>query len=205
MRQEMRPSTRPHRTPDPRVQRTRALVLQVTLDLLSEHGLGGLSIDEVSRRSGVAKTTIYRHWPTRADLILDACSQLSGQQPVPDTGQLMDDLTVLLTTFADLLRTARWSSVMPSIMDAAERDADVAAIHSAIQRDHAAPILAVLNRAKDRGALPASADPHAMTAALLGPLYYRRWFSREPLDSEFVRTIIAHVTGHSSARGSSPP
>lgn len=188
---------------DGRVRRSRERVLRVASTLLSESGVGGISVDEVSRRSGVAKTTIYRHWPTRSDLVLDACSQFSGELPVPDTGTLDGDLSVLLATVAALLRTARWSSVMPSIIDAAERDPALAKLHSRIQRGHADAVRAVIERAMDRGQLPPDADPAALIAGLFGPLYYRRWFSREPLDEAFVAAVVRRVVPLPAA--SAPP
>ena len=175
---------------DARVRRSKEVVLGATLDLLTESGLGGVSVDEVSRRSGVAKTTIYRHWATRSDLILDACSQLSAEQEVPDTGGFEGDVTALLTGLATLLATARWSSVVPSIIDAAERDPELDHIHSRIQMGHTAPLQAVIARAVCNGDIPASTDPSDMIAALVGPLFYRRWFSREPLDEAFVRSTV---------------
>src|SRR5580698_10507041 len=101
---------RPMEALDARVRRSRHTVLATTVELLLESGVAGVSIDEVSRRSGVAKTTIYRHWPTRSDLVIDACSQLTMKQDVPDTGSFAGDLTALLTNLAKLLRRARWSS-----------------------------------------------------------------------------------------------
>jgi AcrR family transcriptional regulator len=175
---------------DERVRRSKENVLKITAELLYEGGLGGVSVDEVSRRSGVAKTTIYRHWPTRSDLVLDACAQMSASHDVPDTGSLEGDIRTLLTGIAEMLTTANWSAVLPSIMDAAERDPNIAKIHSDIQKGHAAPFHAVISRAVQKGALPKTVDPKIMTAALLGPLFYRRWFSREPLDKPFVDGII---------------
>jgi AcrR family transcriptional regulator len=177
--------------PDPRVLVSRERVLTTTLDLLTEAGLGELSIDEVSRRSGVAKTTIYRHWANRSALVIDACSRMTdGQEAPPDTGSLDGDLRAILTGIADLLGTARWSSILPSIVDAAEHDPGFADLHSRIQHGHAAPLRAALDRAALRGEIPPAADRNAVAAALLGPLFYRRWFSREPIDAEFVEMII---------------
>jgi AcrR family transcriptional regulator len=175
---------------DERVRRSKEVVLRVTAELLYEGGLGGVSVDEVSRRSGVAKTTIYRHWPTRSDLVLDACAQMSASHEVPDTGSFEGDIGMLLTGIAGMLSTANWSAVLPSIMDAAERDPNIARIHSDIQKGHAAPFHEVISRAMDKGTLPQTVDPTIMTAALLGPLFYRRWFSREPLDKAFIDGII---------------
>ncbi len=174
---------------DARVRRSQERVLRATIELLTAKGLGGCSVDEVSRRSGVAKTTIYRHWPTRADLVLDACSQISTEQQVPDTGSFTGDVTVFLMNIADLLYTARWSSVVPSIIDAAEREPTLAEVHSRIQLGHTAPLQEIITRAARKGEIPAGTDAAIVSAALLGPLFYRRWFSREPLDEAFVQAI----------------
>lgn len=178
---------------DDRVRRSKASVLKVTAELLTETGLGGVSVDEVARRSGVAKTTIYRHWPTRSDLLMEACSQLGTEQDVPNTGSLEDDISALLTNLAELLLTARWASVVPSVIDAAERDAEIAAIHSRLQRGHARPFQEAIARAKRNGEISPSVDSATMIAALIGPLFYRRWFSRESLDGHFVKDVVGRV------------
>jgi AcrR family transcriptional regulator len=175
---------------DPRVLVSRERVLTATLDLLMEAGLDELTIDDISRRSGVAKTTIYRHWPNRSALVIDACSRMTDSEDAPpDTGSLEGDFRAILTSIAELLGTARWSSIVPSIVDVAEHDPAFADIHARIQRGHAAPLRAALDRAALRGEIPSTAEPAAITAALLGPLFYQRWFSREPIDPEFVDMI----------------
>jgi len=188
------PGTSGTATPDPRVLVSRERVLTTTLDLLTETGLAELTIDDISRRSGVAKTTIYRHWPNRSAIVIDACSRMTdAQEAPPDTGSLDGDLRAILTGIAGLLGTARWSSILPSIVDAAEHDPEFASIHSRIQRGHAAPLRAALDRAALRGEIPPAADRNAIAAALLGPLYYRRWFSREQIDAEFVDMLIGNT------------
>src|ERR1700677_489690 len=92
---------------DERVRRSRAAVIGATSQLLFERGFGGATVDEISRRSGVAKTTIYRHWPTRADLLRDACSTLSTPLDTPDAGSLEADLTALMTNLTSILRSAK--------------------------------------------------------------------------------------------------
>ncbi|MED1791437.1 TetR/AcrR family transcriptional regulator [Brevibacillus nitrificans] len=176
-----------------RVERSRHAVLTTAFELLSEGGVTSFSVDEVVRRSGVAKTTIYRHWPTREALVIDACSQMIAEQETPDTGSLEGDVTAILKEIAHLLPTANWSYVLPSIVDTAERNPEFAEIHSRIQRGHAAPLREVLERAVRRGELSAHADVSTIIAALLGPLFYRRWFSRETIDDQFVKEIINRV------------
>ena len=177
-----------------RAIRSQERVLATTIELLYEAGLG-LSVDEVSRRCGVAKTTIYRHWPTRAALVLEACAKLTPEPQVPDHGSFVRDVSDLVETLAKLLNTARWTAVLPSIVDAAERDAEVAAVFSQIQAGHAAPFHEIIRRAQRRGELAKEIDPGTVVAMLLGPLFYRRWFSREPIGKAFTRALIRQVTG----------
>jgi AcrR family transcriptional regulator len=206
---DARPPRRPAAAPgegdaagvDGRVRRSRSRVLTTAFDLLSESGIGGFTIDEVARRSGVAKTTIYRHWPSREALVIDAASRISAEQEVPDTGSLEGDVTAILANLGHLLSTARWSSVVPSIVDVAERDPEFAGIHGKIQRGHAAPLRAVIERAAGRGLVSPATDPSSMVSALIGPLYYRRWFSREPIDDQFVTTIVRNVLSSQRAAG----
>jgi AcrR family transcriptional regulator len=155
-----------------------------------EAGLAGVSVDEVARRSGVAKTTIYRHWPSRTSLLLDACSRMASKFEIPDTGNLKGDLVELASSIAAQLRSKNFSSVLPSVIDAAERDDQVAALHSRIHAEHMSPLYVVIERAKRRGELPRNCQAAEMVAAVVGPLFYRRWFSREPLDDRFVLAIV---------------
>ena len=179
---------------DRRVERSQNTVLTAAFELLSESGVGGFSVDEVARRSGVAKTTIYRHWPTREALVIDACSRISAEQKAPDTGSLQGDLTAILTDIAHLLETANWSSVLPSIVDIAERDPEFADIHSRIQqRTRRTPARGPRPSGRTEASCHAAADLSRSVAALLGPLFYRRWFSREAIDDQFVQATISRV------------
>ena len=175
---------------DARVERSKAAVLATTFQLMTETGVGGVSIDEVARRSGVAKTTIYRHWPSRSALLLDACARLNQRPPAPDTGSLEGDLAALAGYLAEQLRTARWPTILPSIIDAAERDDDLARLHAGLQAGFSAAYGDVLARAKKRGEAPKNASAAELAAHVMGPIFYRRWFSREALDRKFVRGVV---------------
>jgi AcrR family transcriptional regulator len=180
---------------DERVRRSRKAVLTATLQLLGEAGLSGVSVDEVSRRSGVAKTTIYRHWPSRSALLLDACSNLGAKPQAPDTGTLEGDLTALATSMARRLRSERWASILPSVIDAAERDPELADVQTRLHAGFMEPLYLVIERARERGELPPDCDPSEIVASVVGPLYFRRWFSRQPLDEKFVKSIVGAVVG----------
>ena len=187
---------------DERVRRSKQAVLTATFRLLSETGLNGVSVDAVARISGVAKTTIYRHWPSRSALILDACSKLRPKSELTDTGSLKDDLTALALNMADRLRTARWATILPSIMDAAERDPELAKLHAQLHAEMTTGFRTVIERAQQRGEVPRNREVTEIVALVIGPLFYRRWLSREPIDEEFVKQVIesAIAANQSTAR-----
>jgi len=172
------------------VRRSKETVLAAAYEMLSEAGLGGFSIDAVSRRSGVAKMTIYRHWPSRAALLLDACSRMATPAEVPATGDLRGDILQLASGVARQMQSKRWSSLLPSIIDAAERDPELAALHARQNAAVTAAFRAVIDRAKSSGELPDGVDTTAMIAMVMGPLVYRRWFSRETIEPAFVETVV---------------
>lgn len=178
---------------DQRAARSRAAILSSAVELLSERGYGGTSVDEISRRSGVAKTTIYRHWPTRTDLLRDACLTLGTPLDRPDAANLEDALTAVLKDLAAHLRSAKWASVLPSIIDAAERDPEIAAMYSALQEEYSSVFRELLSAAVNDGRLPKNTDVPLLIALLVGPLFYRRWFSREIVSDDFVKQVVANV------------
>jgi AcrR family transcriptional regulator len=180
---------------DERVRRSRKAILTATIQLLAKAGFSGVSVDEVSRRSGVAKSTIYRHWPSRSALLLDACSNLGAKPQAPDTGTVKGDLTVLATYMARRLRSERWASILPSMIDAAERDAELAAVQTRLHAGFMEPLYVVIDRATKRGELSPDYDPSEIVAAIVGPLYYRRWFSRQPLDEKFAKSVVENAVG----------
>ena len=102
-------------------------------------------------------------------------------------------MTALLTSLAHLLRSAKWTSVLPSVIDAAERDPDIAAVYSRLQEGYSAPLQSIIQRAMQKGELPKTSDADMLVAALTGPLFYRRWFSREPLTTAFAKQIVRLV------------
>ncbi len=168
-------------------------VLAATSELLIERGYAGSSVDEISRRSGVAKTTIYRQWPARTDLLRDACLAIGTPLEVPDTGNFEADVTALMINLAQMLGTAKWTSVLPSIIDAAERDPDIADMYSKLQRGYSAPFETAILRAVAKGELPEDTDASTLIAALTGPLFFRRWFSREHLTDAFAKQIVQSI------------
>lgn len=192
-----------------RVERSKAAVLAETYRQLTQGGMNGVSVDDVARESGVAKTTIYRHWPTRSALLIDACSRIGSPQPAPGRGSLLEDLLILAQAVAEQLRTAPWAAALPSIIDAAERDGEIASMQTAMHRQNVEPFRQAVEEARARGDVLPDASADILIAFTLGPLFYRRWFSKESIDDPFVETVVDAAVGaidrSVSSRAPKPP
>src|ERR1700730_5181256 len=84
--------------------------LSAAWDLLSAGGYEGLNVDEVAERAAVAKTTLYRRWPTKDHLVTAVAAQMLGEVPIPDTGDLRRDLTEFAAALAASPTLATWSA-----------------------------------------------------------------------------------------------
>lgn len=114
---------------DPRVVRSKQRIVAGCLDVMEDRGVAATTVEEISERSGVAKTTIYRHWTDRSSLVIDALASLLDDPVDPDTGSFAGDLAVLANGLGAGLSESRWSALLPSIIDAAEHDPELARLH----------------------------------------------------------------------------
>ena len=119
---------------------------------------------------------------------------MGAAQPAPDRGGFRADLLVLIRNVAEQRRTAAWTSILPSIIDAAERDAEIATMQSSMHQSNMATFYAVIESANARGEVPPHASAPDLIAMLLGPLFYRRWFSKETIDDPFVDAVVEAAT-----------
>lgn len=184
---------------DPRVRRTRARVHEATLDLLAEVGFQGFSIESVAQRAEVARTTIYRNWSTKAELVVDAFGSLSSTHEIAPTGDVRADLLALVGYLAADLPEARWASVMASLVAAAEHDPELAQEKKKLIAERQRPMREALRRAIECGQLQESTDPDVVMSMLGGPLFYRRLITNEPLDDSFVVHVVDGVLAAFSA------
>lgn len=176
---------------DPRIVRSRASILEACADLIAQEGFAGVTIEAVAARSGVAKTTIYRHWPSREALLIEAfgvCSGPPGAPPAADSAR--DDLRQVLGGLAHKLNDGDWCAAMCSLVDAASRDDELARLHAATIAERRRPLTDALARGSARGELPADLDVEHAVAVLAGPLFYRAMVSREPVDAAFVDRVV---------------
>ena len=141
---------------------------------LAERGFTGFTIDAVVERSGVAKTTIYRHYPTKAALLSAVVACFGDREPAPHTGTVRTDLISLLTTLARALAEDEWARSLPSIIEAAEHNSELATLHAGLVRHKSAALREVLEQGIARHELRPDTDIDTAMASLAGPLFYRR-------------------------------
>jgi AcrR family transcriptional regulator len=193
------------REPDPRIERTRRVVLDAALALLIERGYGEVTIEAVAAESGVAKSTIYRHWPSRLELINDAFQELKPTLPVPTEGDVRARLVAVLENLARNVAASRWSACLPALIDAAERDPTARELNNRLARTGRESLSGLLAEGVRSGELPADLDTELMAEALAGPIILRRLMSADPLRPEQVRHLVDQVLGRTSIWAGSVP
>lgn len=175
---------------DPRVTRTKSKVIATALELIAERGIPATTVEAVCERSGVAKTTIYRHWPDQHHLALDAIASTLHQPTDPDTGTLRGDLIALLSGLAEAIQSGPAAHLMTALIDAAERDPAFAALHREEAAIRHGVVLDAIRRGVTRGELLAGTKPSEVLDLLAGPIVYRRWMTGKTITRAFVARVV---------------
>jgi TetR/AcrR family transcriptional regulator, regulator of autoinduction and epiphytic fitness len=178
---------------DPRVERSRRVILEAVLEELGEVGYGPLTIEAVAARAGVGKSTIYRHWPGKLELVEDAFRTLKAPVAVPDEGTLRERVVAVIEQVACLVEQSTYSTCMPALIDAAERDPKVRDFHSRFSAERRAVLVGLLRDAVRTGELPPTADPELLADALVGPILLRRLMLAEPVGPGIASALVDQV------------
>jgi AcrR family transcriptional regulator len=172
-------------------------ILTAVVGLLDDEGvgLGGLTIEQVARRAGVSKATIYRWWRGKNELVVEAyAAKAARDAPVPDTGSVRQDLKELLGRLAYALTNLHSGKVMASlIIEANERPAFGEMFRRTMLSARRGAIMEVLERAHARGELRGDVDLPVVVDALYGAVYHRLLMSGEPIDGRFISSLTDHV------------
>ena len=175
---------------DPRVERTRQLVLATAAAILEEQGWEAVTHVAVAERSGVGRSTLYRHWPDATALVIEVIAQRAVTGQAALTGDLRRDLTAELERFRERLHDPACERGMVTVMERAAVDPTFATMRAAITADATKTVRATLFAAGERGELDVSGGVDALIAQLAGPLAFRRLFARQPLTAEFVEHVV---------------
>jgi len=173
-----------------RSRRAESAILEATIALLSEVGFGGLTIDGIAARAGVGKATIYRHWSSKAEVAVEAFRAFIPPLEDPDTGSLAEDLRVVVLHLADGLSNSPLAGILPSLVEAAERDPEVERLFKDFGTTRRNVLRGVLTRAAARGELRPGLDHDLAIELLVGPIFTRRLITRGPLTRKHANAVL---------------
>jgi AcrR family transcriptional regulator len=185
-------------------------IRDATVDLFAERGFEGFSVEDVADRAGVSKATVYRRYPSKVDLVVDAASCLTADEVTfPDTGNLRDDVHGLARSLVETFRTSPAGRVMPVMTFERRRYPELDAGYRRFLADRKARTRELLRRGIERGELPPDTDVAVMGGMLVGPIFYRLMITQEPMDDAFVDGLVdallrgfgANVSPSASASG----
>jgi AcrR family transcriptional regulator len=181
----------PPRAGRPRSERARVAILEAAADLLSEGGLAATTIEAIAARAGVSKVTIYKWWPTRGAVAIDAYFHRNKETiAFEDTGDLARDLTAQIATTIEAFR-GRAGEVMAELIGQAQCDPNLAAVlRSRWLEPRREATTAVLRRSIERGEIRADVDMPVLMDQLYAPLYYRLTMQHEPLDRGLAEVLV---------------
>lgn len=182
-----------------RSHRVVSTVMRVAAEELARLGYSGLRVEHVAERAGVNKTTVYRRWPTKAELVLAAMRSFFGQgQPVPDTGSVRADL-VEMARRAILVATTAEGRALVRLLAVESADAEVDALRRVLRAEMLEQRATVVERAQRRGELRDGVDARVLVDAIFVPILTRVGRYHEEVDvstaEAFVDLALAGAQG----------
>jgi AcrR family transcriptional regulator len=188
------PGPRPRRTGRPRSADADRAILAATRQALVELGWGGLTLGDVAARAGVAKTTLYRRWAGKNELVVDALAALFDEQlHLPDRGSLRADIQGVVLRFAGLLdRPEMRTALMAVVAEAGTDEALRTRIRQALVDRQKHLVLAGRERAQRRGEMPRDVggpDPardDLIFDVVAGAVVHRMMVSSGPVDRDWA-------------------
>jgi AcrR family transcriptional regulator len=165
--------------PGGRTARTAAAVYAATVEELSERAYADISIETIAARAGVHKTTVYRRWGSKAELISRALiGTASSRIQVPDTGSVETDLRLLARAVQAVLSLPEGAAITRALIVGALASAEIAGLMEQFWAARLAAISVIVDRAIQAGQLPAGTDAAALMHAVAAPLYFQLLVTR---------------------------
>jgi AcrR family transcriptional regulator len=164
-------------------------ILATTLELLRREGYGALTVDAVAEMTGIAKTTIYRRWPSKGALVAAAMAPvIAGQLHGVDTGAIGTDLQLLLGQLLELLN-GEAGPIASGLIGESQSDPSLIEVVRSLIQPHRSQIAAAFTRAIGRGELRPDADPQLLCDLATGAIWTRLLLTREPLTDDLPGVI----------------
>lgn len=154
-----------------RVQRSRARIIQASIDLIVENGARALTVDAIAERSGVAKSTLYRHWPSITDLILDVFRSAAPRAvEVDSTVPFEEALRQQVLAVAEALADPQWVRLFPDLLLLRHQYPELAGLVDRDRSAKEAALTCILAAGAAEGRIPRDLDVTTVAAVLLGPM-----------------------------------
>lgn len=182
--------------PDPmrRNEHSRRAILDAALAVITERGYEGTSIERIADRAGVGKQTIYRWWPSKGAVVLEALEESVVQitpLPLKDTGNIMEDLRHQMNLAMRVLTSPDSGPALRAVIAAAQSDPALAREnHEKLIELRGAPLRELLTQAQGRGEIRSGVDLDTVLDMLIGALFYRALLQTRPLDSAQIDAAL---------------
>ena len=178
----------------PRSERARLAILEAAADLLMEGGLGAMTFESIAARAGVSKVTIYKWWPSRGAVAVDAYFHRHHEAySFDDTGDVAHDLATQLLLLIRAFR-GRAGEVMAELIGQAQSDPVLAeTLRSGWLQPRRDATAEVLRRAVDRSQIRPDVDIPTVMDALYAPLYWRLMMRHQPLDDDLAGELVRNT------------
>lgn len=173
----------------PRSEEAHQAILRATLELLGEVGFSGLTVEGVASRAGVGKATIYRRWPSKLPLVVEAFHELPQLEDA-DTGDLAEDLRVMLRSYLHLFNETPLAAVLPSLAGERRHNPELSELLDPVLRQRRRPLVAALERAQKRGELVAELDVDLVADMIVGPIAVRLFFTGRKIQPKLVDPMV---------------
>ena len=184
---------------DPRVERTRRAVLDAGIQLLFERGPDGVTPAAVANAARISRTTLYKYWPTRADLLFDVLEAVEPHPEIELRGNIRDDLLGMLGTYCSGMNDPEARKVFSSVLERAQWDADTREVQLKMEEYALGHLTRIFDAAIERGQLPAGLEPKQEAGHLMGPMLFATLVTRDDVTAADVERIVdrwlANVTG----------
>lgn len=182
--------------PDParRNEHSRRAILDAAIAVVTERGYEGTSVERLAQRAGVGKQTIYRWWPSKGAVVLEALEQLVEHVtplPLPDSGDIVEDIRQQMRAAMMVLSSPDFGPAFRAVVAAAQSDPVLARdSQDKLIESRAAPLRDLLQRAQGRGELRAGVDLDTVIDMLFNVLIFRFLLQTRPLDMAQIDAAI---------------
>lgn len=178
----------------PRSEKTKMAILSAAYELLLENGFGTVTIEKIAERAGVSKATIYKWWPNKAAVVMDAFFDAAVVKlPIPDTGSTINDMIIQVNNLAKFL-ISREGKVINEIIAEGQFDQKLAETYRMVYfKPRRLDSRYILERGISRGELKEDLDIELVMDLIFGPLFYRLLITGDMVDEAFIKNIINYA------------